>query len=142
MTIKTFDDVNRMFDEMDSSFDDLRRRLASPWWADSGRELIETDEGYAIVLDMPGFEREDIDLTVADGMLSVAATTDASEVVESDDETALVTEARRRRRMDERVRLPESVDVDAIEATYRNGVLEIVLPADSETTGVSIDVLD
>lgn len=138
MTIETFDDVNRMFDEMDSSFDDLRRRLASPWWADSGRELIETDEGYAIVLDMPGFEREDIDLTVADETLSVVATTDVSE---SDDETALLTETRRRR-MDERVRLPESVDVDAIEATYRNGVLEIVLPADSETTGVSIDVLD
>jgi HSP20 family protein len=141
MTITTFDDVNRMFDEMDDSFDDLRRRIASPWWADSGRELIETDAGYAMVLDMPGFERDEIELTVTDGVLSVAASTESRTI--DDDELAegsLLTEVRSRQ-FDERVRLPESVRIDAIEASYRNGVLEVLLPtAGEDSTDVHIDL--
>ncbi len=141
MTIRTFDDVNSMFDGMDS-FDDLRRRLSTPLWDDesSGRKLIDTDEGYALVVDMPGFERDDIDVTVMDGVLTIDARIEHTAMDESADDVRTLHSATRSRRTHERMRLPEGVVVDDISATYRNGVLEILLPAEDVSTGVTIDV--
>ncbi len=141
MTIRTFDDVNGMFGGMDS-FDDLRRRLSTPLWNDdSGRQMIDTEDGYALVLDLPGFEREDIDVTVMDGMLTIDATIDASEMDDRDaDGVRTLRGATRSRRTHERMRLPEGVSIEDISATYRNGVLEILLPTEDVSAGVSIDV--
>lgn len=141
MTIRTFDDVNSMFDGMDS-FDDLRRRLSTPLWNDdsSGRQLIDTDEGYALVVDMPGFERDDIDVTVTDGVLTIDAEIEHTAMDESTDDVRTLRGATGSRRAHERMRLPEGVPVDDISATYRNGVLEIRLPAEGVSSGVTIDV--
>jgi HSP20 family protein len=83
-----------------------------------------TDDGYLAIADLPGFEREDLTVTVDDGLLTVRGTTDAS----TDDGT---TVSRQTRRVSEFIRLPETVEVDAIEATYRNGVLELTLPTET-----------
>ncbi len=128
--------MDRVFAEMDRRFDEMRRSLrpnASDWNGalpagrgdfernDVAIDLHETDGGFVLYADLPGFEREEIDLSVVDGVLAL----DAAHEVETDGFS-------RSRRVHERVTLPAGVDEDAIDATYRNGVLELSLPVAEE----------
>lgn len=92
-------------------------------------ELYEEDEAFVLSIEMPGFDREEIDLTWDDGRLRVAA--------------EHVDEARDRKRTYHRTfRLPKRVDDEEIGATYRNGVLEVTLPIAMGATqrGRSIEI--
>jgi len=84
-------------------------------------ELYEEDGEFVLTLELPGFEREEITLAWDDGTLNVAA--------------EHVNEERgQRKTYHRRFRFPRDVDEDAITARYRNGVLEVTLPAVVEST--------
>ncbi|MXR40214.1 Hsp20 family protein [Halobaculum sp. WSA2] len=92
-------------------------------------ELYEEDEEFVLTIDMPGFDREEIDLAWDEGVLNVAA--------------EHVDEKRgRRKTYHRRFRFPREIDEDAISARYENGVLEVTLPAvvDATATGTTIPV--
>ncbi len=118
-----FEDVDRMFEQM-------RSRM---WGVGEPRgigrqgthmSLKEHDGQFVLVADLPGFEKEEIDLSLRDDVLTVSA----KHEVDGDD-------FNRARELSERVTLPKAVEKDDITATYRNGVLEIRLPiAEQEET--------
>jgi HSP20 family protein len=83
-------------------------------------ELYEEDGEFVLTVDMPGFEREEIDLAWDDGVLNVAA--------DHVDE-----ERGRKKTYHRRFRFPKDIDEDAITARYENGVLEVTLPTLEET---------
>ena len=95
----------------------------------SDYELYEEDGEFVLSVDVPGFEREDIDLTWDRGVLNVAA-----EHVDED--------RGRKRTFHRRFRFPKDVDTDAIETSYTNGVLEVTLPIreDIELRGEEIPI--
>ncbi|WP_313692864.1 Hsp20/alpha crystallin family protein [Halorarum halobium] len=84
----------------------------------SGRtdyELYEEDGDFVLTVELPGFEREDIDLHWYEGRLNVSAERDEEE--------------RNRRKTSHRTfRMPKEIEPDEIEAAYENGVLEVRLP--------------
>ncbi|PSP96369.1 hypothetical protein BRC94_13055 [Halobacteriales archaeon QS_5_70_17] len=87
-----------------------------------------------MVADLPGVEREELDLRFDDGLLTITGEHETTER----SETAAST---RSRCVHEQVRLPGDVDADGIEATYRNGVLEVRVPTDEPVDeGRSIDI--
>ncbi|NHN60932.1 MULTISPECIES: Hsp20/alpha crystallin family protein [Halorussus] len=88
-----------------------------------------SDGEYVFVADLPGFEREEIDLSFDDDALTLTAESETGETT-ADDEggIALRGEVTRSRRVSERVAIPEDVVEDEITASYRNGVLEVHLP--------------
>ena len=92
-------------------------------------ELYEEDGKFVLSVEMPGFDREEIDLAWDDGVLNIAA--------EHVDE-----ERSRRRTYHRRFRFPKDVDDDAIDAVYTNGVLEVTLPLAEEaaTHGKTIPI--
>jgi HSP20 family protein len=92
-------------------------------------ELYEEDGEFVLTIEVPGFEREEIDLAWDDGVLNVSA--------------EHVDEGRgRKRTYHRRFRFPKTVDDDAITASYENGVLEVSLPAvtDATATGKRIPI--
>lgn len=123
------------FDGMDSMFDQMRRsmaagRLPAVEGSEMNLRMETTDEGYLIHADLPGFGKEGIDLRFDDGHLSIRAVQET----ERNGET-------RSRRVHERMRVPGSVMVADIEASYHNGVLEVRLPTEAEAeTGHRIDI--
>lgn len=122
------------FDEMDRLFDQMRRSmLEGPTKAAFGDPnlRIETgEEEHVVVVDAPGFEKEDIDLRFRDGLLTIDATHEMG--------TESMTYSRR---LDERVHIPGDVLVEDIEADYHNSVLEVRLPVDSTAdTSHRIDI--
>jgi HSP20 family protein len=106
----------------------------SRWDHYDGHVDIETaEDGYVVFADVPGFEKDDIDLRFEDGLLTIEATR------EYDDE-----HTSRSRRVFERVRVPGEVLEDEITASYRNGVLEVHLPIpeaveDDDSTSIDIE---
>jgi HSP20 family protein len=138
-----------MFDEMDRMFDQMRRSM----WGTYGRPAIEaparsrdiaefdfgiesnltleeTEDGYVVLADLPGFEKEEFDLRFDDGMLYIRA----AHEVEGDGFA-------RSRKISESIHVPGAVVAADISATYRNGVLEVHIPVEGEMdTGHHIDI--
>ncbi|MCU4744063.1 Hsp20/alpha crystallin family protein [Natronoglomus mannanivorans] len=157
--MRSFDDMNRLFREMDRTFDQFR----ASWWneyaapglesaspspasalegsgdigddhearhayspslefgGDTTVSLEEEGDAYRFVMDIPGFEKEDIDLTLDDGILSVRARRD----VEEESDTYHTAGSRR---VSRQIPIPKELVLEDVTATYRNGVLEVHLP--------------
>ncbi|WP_266079008.1 Hsp20/alpha crystallin family protein [Haladaptatus caseinilyticus] len=115
------------FEDMDRMFEQMRARM---WGVGEPRsdgrrgthiDLKEHDGQFVLVADLPGFEKEEIDLSFSDDVLTVSA----KHEVTGDDFS-------RARELSERVSLPKAVEKDSITASYRNGVLEVRLPITEE----------
>ena len=84
-------------------------------------------EGDNITVDasMPGVDPSQINATVEDGVLTIRGQT-ATETEKKDERYYL--RERRAGTFHRSVRLPETVDTERAESTYRNGVLSITFP--------------
>lgn len=139
MRTNTFDDIDRLFDRMQrfTGFDDGAWNDSA---MDSGAMKIDvSDQGdeLVVVADLPGFDREEIDITVEGDRLTIAASHDTSE----DEEGATYVHRERASRAVRRsVSLPVEVDEDGASATYTNGVLTVTLPTVTESSGHRIDI--
>ncbi|MFB6138807.1 MAG: Hsp20/alpha crystallin family protein [Halosimplex sp.] len=91
-------------------------------------ELFRDDDAYVVYADLPGYDREAIDVRWHDGRLHVTA-----ERLGSDGETRV---------FNRHVSVPRRVDPEDITATYRDDVLEVRLPlsADDSRPGTRIEV--
>lgn len=83
-------------------------------------DLYEKDGEFVLSVEMPGFEREEIDVAWNDGRLTIAATHDADR-------------REKRRSFRRSFRLPKEIEPDEIRARYQNGVLDVYLPTDQTT---------
>ena len=115
-----FEEMERMMEQMrQSAFGDLSR-------ASGSNVTLETDEeGYVVLADLPGFEKEELDLRYEDGLLTIRA---EHEVEDEYEAAGARTKSARHRQVHERVRVPAEIHEDEITASYRNGVLEVHLP--------------
>ena len=100
-------------------------------------DLLESDEAYLLVLDLPGVTAETVDVRVDDGRLAVEARREKEiptdfEYVSEDRSMFLDLDAP----------LPPDVTTESAEATVERGVLEVRLPKSSVTTSASIPVED
>lgn len=112
--------------------------IGSPWHAPATRGVTirQTANGFLVVADLPGFDREDISIRFADGLLTIRAT----EKRETDEADGW---HRHHRSVFEQVTIPGDATEDEITASYTNGVLEITIPVEDaadESAGVDIEV--
>lgn len=125
-----------VFDEMERAVENMRRSVGGVS-LDSNLHTGTDGDDYVVVVDMPGFESEEIDLRFEDDSLYLEAHHEES--AESD-----VGSTSRTRRVSERIRVPVEIDEDGISASYRNGVLEVRLPMlevpDEEDESHRIDI--
>ncbi|MFC7136259.1 Hsp20/alpha crystallin family protein [Halobaculum litoreum] len=104
--------------------------------------MLERDGAYVVSADLPGFDADDIELTVSGRDLTLRA--DAETDAEADAETPTGRYHRRERRarsLARRLRLPGEVVEEEATASYEDGVLRVTLPkAAVEKGGTRIDV--
>ncbi|MFB6299612.1 MAG: Hsp20/alpha crystallin family protein [Halobacteriales archaeon] len=96
-------------------------------------DLTEHEDEFVFTADMPGFEKEEIDLRIVDNQLYLSA---VHEETDADDART------RSRTVRERLALPEDIVEEEVSATYKNGVLEVHLPftIDAEGTRHNIEI--
>ena len=100
-------------------------------------DIVESKDDYRIVLDLPGFEKDDVNVGVNDGILEVNGTRGGNEEYD----TAYYHYFERRHGEFRRsFRIPDLVDGEKTEAEYRNGVLTLTLPKKEEAKPYSVTI--
>lgn len=88
-------------------------------------DVVDEPDEVVVTVDVPGFDRNEIDVRVDDRTLWIEATRE--EAVDEGDDTYLRRE--RSRRFNRRsITLPAEGDPEDVEATLRNGVLTVTIP--------------
>ncbi|WP_396610731.1 archaeal heat shock protein Hsp14 [Haloferax sp. S1W] len=116
-----FDEIEELFERMSRSFEETGLARMEKISLD----VVEADGDIEVVADLPGYEKDDIDVTVRGRQLTISAEHAESTDV---DEEHYVRRERRHRSVSRSVTLPAEVKRDEVSATYRNGVLTVSLP--------------
>lgn len=87
-------------------------------------DVREKDNAYLLEADLPGLKKEDISLDVNDGVLTISADIHTDKKNEKE---GYVCSERRCGHVERSFNL-EDIDVSAIQADYRDGVLMVLLP--------------
>ena len=87
-------------------------------------DVREDDKQYVVEADLPGFGRDDVELTFQDGVLTIEAETKRND--ERQDDRFHIRE-RYVGKVSRSFRLPEDVDADKVQATMSDGVLTVTL---------------
>lgn len=115
----------------------LASELPLEGWVGVPIDLVETDDEIIVSAEIPGLKPEDIDVSMVGNRLMLKGAFEAEEERERGD--VYVCE-RRYGSFQRRIDLPTSVDVDAAEATFKNGVLKVELPKSKPTERKQIEV--
>jgi HSP20 family protein len=114
-------EMNRLFDEAFRGFGTFRDWPERLRWPTV--EISEDDKEICVTADLPGLELEDIELDIESDVLTIRGEK-RSEVEDKDRRYS----ERSYGRFERRLALPTEVDEDRSKATFRNGVLTVVLP--------------
>lgn len=148
-----FDEMLRMQEEMDRLFSGF---FSSPYYQlGPGRavqnepqttgmrkaliDVQETDTDVIVTAELPGMEKEDIELNVTPDRVEIKAQKKEETTEEKEGFTAY---GKRYAGFYRSIPLSTPVESEDVKATYKNGVLEIVLPKTEEVTtsqNVTID---
>ncbi len=113
---------NRLFDE----FERTTRFFVSPEeLVDFPVDVIDEEDKIKVIADLPGFNKEDIELYVEDGYLVIKAQRKEEKEEKGKD---YIRQERRYGEVYRRIPLPAEVKIEDVKAKYNNGVLEVVLP--------------
>lgn len=128
--------------EVDRLFEDLMgtpsRSATSATWRPAS-DILETDEAYEIALELPGFDRDDIEVTVDQGVLTVSGRRTAESAEEGH---SWHLRERSTGQFSRSFSLPSSVNPDQVSARIDNGVLRVHLPKEEQakTRKIEVDV--
>ena len=118
--------------------DELDRLFESPLqaWAPA-LDVYEDKEGYTVRTELPGVKREDIDVSVQDGALIISGEREEEKIAEG---TEVHRQERYYGKFSRALTLPTAVASDKVKATYKDGVLTVVLPKAEEAKPKQIAV--
>ncbi len=117
--------------QIDRLFDEPVMRLAPPaaGWSDGAMiprvDMSETDKSIEVTAELPGVAREDIQLTLGEGSLTVAG--EKKQEKESKDNGFHMME-RSYGAFQRTLSLPCDIEADKVSADFKNGILHVSLP--------------
>lgn len=128
------DEIDRLFE---SPFNELARtsQILSGWTP--ALDLHEDKDRFIVKIELPGMKKEDINVSLHDGSLSISGERKNEEKYE---ESEVYRSERFFGRFQRTVSLPATVDAEEIKAQYGDGVLTVTLPKAEEAKPKQIDV--
>lgn len=109
---------------IDQFFKDLDRPRVAPGFVPAV-DVVENADAYVLRAELPGVARENISVEVKENQLVLSGKKETVQRAENDGYRYVET---RSGSFSRRFELPRDVKADAIEATYRDGVLELRIP--------------
>lgn len=90
-------------------------------------DIKETDQGYELEIDMPGFKKEDVKAQLKEGYLTVSAETSESND-QKDDKGKYIRRERYTGSMSRSFYVGKGLTEEDIHARFENGILHLQLP--------------
>lgn len=113
-----------------NDFDLLDDLFKDPFFSNENKamktDIKETEEGYSIVVDLPGYDKENIKVDVEDGYLTIHATMNNENNEEENGKFV-----RRERYFGECSRsfyVGDAIETEDVKANFKNGTLKLVVP--------------
>lgn len=118
---------------MDRAFEDTLEPPAMRWndaaeWP-LALDVVENKDGYMVKASLPGVDAEQIDITVNENILTIKGQVEKDELAEG---TRYHVRERRYGTFSRSLTLPQLVNMDAVEASYTNGILSLFIPKAEE----------
>jgi HSP20 family protein len=127
--------VNRLHRQLDEAFSGAADSDGA-WWIPQV-DIHEEPERFAVLVDVPGVEPKDIEITAENGVLTVRGERRARTEEDSSGYRRL---ERRNGKFLRRFTLPESANLDSITAKHTHGVLEVSIPKQAKVQPRRIEV--
>ncbi|WP_435127265.1 Hsp20/alpha crystallin family protein [Halobaculum sp. D14] len=115
-----FDEIERMMNEMAGGTGPNSSRGDAGFGEETHVSVYEDDGVVRLVADLPGVDKDGIDLQCDGTTLTISAHGDT-------------------RRFDERIQLPVRVDEHSASASFNNGVLEVTFDADEQSADIDVE---
>jgi HSP20 family protein len=100
-------------------------------------DISERKDAYLVMVELPGVEPDDLQITMEDGLLTIQG---ERQFTQESSEQQFHRVERRHGAFRRSITLPAQVQAEQIEATFDNGVLEIVVPKAEEAKPKRIQV--
>ena len=133
-------EIDRLFDDFGigtwrspfrSSFFDMDplRRAKAAFSGIPAVDVTETEKGYKVVAELPGMDEKNIEVKIANGMLTIKG--EKQEEKEEEKQDYYVRE-RSFGSFERTFPVPDGVDLDKVDASFKKGVLTVTLPKTAE----------
>lgn len=127
--------INDLFDEGFSRPRTLNTPAAGTWYPPV--DVLESKESYLIRAELPGMKKEDFNLELKDGVLTLSG---ESKVEEPTNGVEYHRSERVTGRFFRSFYLPQAIQHEGIKATYRDGILDVYVPKAEEAKPKQIPV--
>ena len=118
-------------------------RLWPEWRRDWGEEwaptvnLFEKDGNFHITAEIPGIKKEDISITISNGVVTLSGKKETDKEEKTEDYYLKET---RSGSFSRSFKLPGEIDETKVDASYKDGVLTVVMPRKEESKAKKIEV--
>ena len=124
-----------MIPRRNNDFDLFGDMFRDPFFTDDESKIMKTDikekkDKYIIDIDLPGYEKENIKMSVEDGYLTVNATVNSNK--EEKEEGKFVRKERYMGSCSRSFYVGEAVESEDIKASFKNGTLKKEIPKKDE----------
>jgi HSP20 family protein len=146
---RAFLEPSRWEREMDRMMEDFFGRRMRPWWPERwfrtnelevtapAVDIFEEKEDIVVKAELPGMEKENIEVNLADHTLTIKGEKKKEEEVKEENyyrsERSYGTFLRT-------VELPKDVRADKVKASFKNGILEVRMPKTEEAKAKEVKV--
>lgn len=122
-----------LFDEMmDFPFEDDFFGKRNPLYGKKAKNMMKTDvkeheTGYEVDIDLPGFKKDELNLDLTDGYLTISASKGLDKD-EEDKKGKYICKERYAGSMSRSFYVGDGITEDDIKAKYENGILKLSIP--------------
>ncbi len=135
-----FDEIRRLQDRMEDLLGEIKtgeKGLVVPEMTQFPADVIDEGDKVRVTAELPGFKKQDIDLSIEDSQLDIYAKKEEKEEEKGKD---FIRQERKFGEVRRRIPLPSDIKEEEIKATYNNGVLEVTMPKAEAAKNTTIKV--
>jgi len=99
------------------------------WVAAPAIDFVERDNAFEVTAELPGLEEKNIEVKLSNGVLTIKGQKEEDKVEKKED---FHLRERRFGSFARSLRVPDTVDTEKIEASFKKGVLTVTLPKTPE----------
>jgi len=129
------DEIDRLFDSPLSALSETTQPFLSGWLP--AVDFFEDKDNFIVKAELPGMKKEEIEIALHDGVLTLSGERKADEKYES---AQTCRSERFLGRFQRTLSLPAAVEADKVQATYKDGILTVTLPKAEEAKPKQIEV--